>query len=101
MKSAKYICPTTTNYSKIATYYEMDNDIHLITCLTIDSPAHVTHDRDYHMISDPLMTTGELKRIISISHGSDWSNVFMIDEVFNKAQIEKEKEDKAREERES
>ena len=100
VKSAKYKCPTTTNYSRIATYYEMENDIHLISCLNIDSPAYVIYDRDYHMISDPLMTTGELKRIVSISHGSDWSNIFMIDEVFNKDQIEQEKQDKARKERE-
>ena len=92
VKSAKCKCAKTRSKSNIATYYEMENDLHLISCDNIESPAYVIYDRDYHMTSDPLQVTGELKRVISISHGTTWSNIFLIDDAFNKDKIEKEQQ---------
>ena len=83
VKSTKCECLTTTNISNIAKYYLMEDDIHLISCLNIIGPAYVIHDRDYNMINDPCMSSGELKRVIHITNMSNWSEIFMIKEAFN------------------
>ena len=83
VKSTKCECPTTMNNSNIAKYYLMEDDIHVISCSNIVGPAYVINDRDYNMINDPCMNSGELQRIVYITNMSKWSEIFMINESFN------------------
>ena len=61
----------------------MEDDIHVISCSNIVGPAYVINDRDYNMINDPCMNSGELIRIVYIHNMSQWSEIFMINEAFN------------------
>ena len=67
VKSTKCKYPTTINESNIAKYYLMEDDIHMVSCLNIVGHANVIIDEDFDMIDDPLMSTGELECVITIS----------------------------------
>ena len=83
VKSAKREDTSITNNTRLATYYEMEEDIHLISCMNIVDPAFVINNRDYDGHDDIINRTEELSSIIAISPTDSWHTLFLTDVAFS------------------
>ena len=83
VKSAKRENTSITNNTRLATYYEMEEDIHLISCMNIVDPVFVINNRDYDRDDDIINRTEELSSIIAISPTDSWHTLFLTDVAFS------------------
>ena len=63
--------------SKLATYMDMEDELNIISCSNIHSPAYVLPDRDYSTDNDTIATIGNLKRVIVLKDRDTWSKLFI------------------------
>ena len=63
--------------SKLATYMDMEDELNIISCSNIHSPAYVLPDRDYSTDNDTIATIGNLKRVIVLKDRDTWSKLFL------------------------
>ena len=69
VKSAKEstLPDSERNDTKLATYFDLHDELYIIGIDNILSGAYVIYDRDYSAQTDPLLEHGKLSRIISIT----------------------------------
>ena len=82
VKSAKCESSVIANHTRLATYYDMEEDIHLISCLSIIEPVFVISDRDYDRGADNINTNQQLSSIIAVKPTDSWHKLFMTDKAF-------------------
>ena len=57
----------------------MYDQLSIVSCYNIASPAYVIYDRDYSDSNDTVMHTGTITHAISIAEVHSWARVFMMD----------------------
>ena len=62
---------------KLAKYFDLENEINIISCDSIHSPAYVLPDRDYSDNNDNVSNFGNIRRIIVIKKKEKWSQLFV------------------------
>ncbi len=55
----------------------MEDEINIINCNNITSPAYVVPDRDYSNRNDSIGHIGKLTRVIVLNDRDTWSNLFV------------------------
>ena len=62
---------------EFAKYFDLENEINIISCDSIHSPAYVLPDRDYSVVDDSLNTTGIMNKVIVLKKREKWSQLFV------------------------
>ncbi len=68
-----------TNKIKLVSYYNMYDQLSIVSTYNIESPAFVIYDRDYSMKNDTLIGNLTIQNAINIEDVSKWSDIFMND----------------------
>ena len=68
-----------TDTLHLATHYNMYDQLSLVSCYNIESPAFVIYDRDYSNVTDQIKHTGTIQHAISITEAYKWAGIFMKD----------------------
>ena len=62
---------------KLANYLDLEEEINIISCDSIHSPAYVLPDRDYSVDNDSITNHNYLKRVIVMKKKDIWSKLFV------------------------
>ena len=62
---------------KFAKYFDLEDEINIISCDSIHEPAYVLPDRDYSSHSDNIMNDKNISRVIVLKKREKWSQLFL------------------------